>query len=138
MNTLDMTEILLEAYRLADQINNSPEVKRYLECKKRMEEDPEAQKMIKEFQIVKDRYEEAQRFGIFHPNYHEAKDAALSFQKKLRQCPAIRAYFEAEQKLDQLLHAVSLTIARSVSPSIKVPGNDPEPGVKKLRRGCGG
>ncbi|WP_232330819.1 MULTISPECIES: YlbF family regulator [Thermoactinomyces] len=137
MNTLDMTEILLAAYRLADQINNSQEVQHYLECKKRMEEDPEAQKMIREFQKLKDRYEEAQRFGIFHPNYHEAKEAALSYQKKLRQYPVVRDCFEAEERLDQLLHAVSLTIARSVSPSIKVPGNDPEPGVKKLRRACG-
>jgi hypothetical protein len=52
--------------------------------------------------------------------------------------PSIRAFLEAEEKLDQLLHAVSLTIARSVSESVKVPSNDPEPGVKKVRHACGG
>lgn len=50
MQSLDMTELLLEAYRLADQINDSKEVKRYLELKRKIAEDPTAQSLIKEFQ----------------------------------------------------------------------------------------
>lgn len=136
MGTLDMTEILLDAYQLADQINESEEVKTYLHCQKRVQEDPEAQTIIREFQKVKELFAEAQRFGRFHPNYHEAKEQAQSYQKKMRTHPVIGAYLEAEEKLDRLLHEVSLTIAHAVSESIKVPGNETEAGVKK-RRSCG-
>jgi len=137
METLDMSEILMDVYQLADEINRSEEVKAYLACKKKMQQDPEAQKLIREFQRVKELYKEAQRFGIFHPNYHEAKEKAEAFQKKLCTHPTICAYLEAEEKLDELLYHVSLTIARAVSPSVKVPANDLEPGVKKWRRPCG-
>ncbi|MFC7441320.1 YlbF family regulator [Laceyella putida] len=138
METLDMTELLLGAYKLADKINESEEVKRYLECQRRLQEDEEAQRIIKEFQQIKDRYEEAKRFGIFHPNYHEAKEAAFRYQKEMRNHATIRAFLKAEEELDSLLHEVSLMIAQAVSDSIKVPANDPEPGVKKARPQCGG
>ncbi|SEM71526.1 YlbF family regulator [Lihuaxuella thermophila] len=138
MDTLDMSEILLDAYHLADQINESEEVKNYLALKKKMQEDPEAQKMIREFQKIKEMYEEAKRFGIFHPNYHEAKEKAEVYQKKMSSHPVIGAFLEAEKKLDLLLYEVSSVIARSVSESIKVPANDPVPGAKRFQRSCGG
>lgn len=136
METLDMASILLEAYQLADKINESPEVKEYLRTKQRLNEDPEAQKLIREFHKVKDLYEEAQRFGIFHPNYHEAKEQAMVWQEKIRMHPTIHSFLKAEEQLDQLLHEVSLTIAHSVSDSVKVPANDPVLPLKK--KGCGG
>ncbi|SFI99006.1 Cell fate regulator YlbF, YheA/YmcA/DUF963 family (controls sporulation, competence, biofilm development) [Thermoflavimicrobium dichotomicum] len=126
-----MSEILMDAYHLADQINESEEVKNYLQLKKKLQENEEAQRLIKEFQRVKSLYEEAQRFGIFHPNYHEAKEKAERFQKKLRQHPLISAYLEAEEKLDQLLYEVSATIAHSISETIKVPSNQPRSIRKK-------
>lgn len=138
MGTLDMSEILLDAYHLADQINESEEVRNYLILQKRMQEDPEAQKMIREFQKIKELYEDAKRFGIFHPNYHEAKEKAEVYQKKMHSHPVIGAFLEAEKKLDLLLYEVSSVIARSVSESIKVPANDLNPGAKRAQRSCGG
>jgi cell fate (sporulation/competence/biofilm development) regulator YlbF (YheA/YmcA/DUF963 family) len=138
METLDMSEILQDAYRLADLIVESEEVRSYLRLKKQMEEDPDAQRLIREFQKMKELYEEAQRFGIFHPNYHEAKEKADAFRRELRSHPVIGAYLEAEEELDRLLHEVSLILARSVSDAIKVPANDPEPGVRRARKSCGG
>jgi cell fate (sporulation/competence/biofilm development) regulator YlbF (YheA/YmcA/DUF963 family) len=136
METLDMATILLEAYQLADKINESPEVEEYLRTKRRLSEDQEAQKLIREFHKVKDQFEEAQRFGIFHPNYHEAKEMAVQWQKKLRKHPTIRSYLVAEEQLDRLLHEVSRTIAHAVSESVKVPGNDPVFPIGT--KGCGG
>lgn len=138
METLDMAEILLGAYKLADKINDSEEVERYLECKRRLQEDQEAQQIIKDFQRVKERYEEAKRFGIFHPNYHEAKEEALRFQEKLQAHPTIQAFLKAEEELDTLLHDVSTLIAQAVSDTIKVPSNHRNPVVKAGRRPCGG
>lgn len=123
METLDMSKVLMAAYQLADDINDSEEVNEYLACKKKMDNDPEAQKLIREFQQVKELYHEAQRFGIFHPDYHKAKEKALAFQEKLRVHPTIGAFLQAEEKLDELLSQVSLTLAHAISPSIKVPTN---------------
>lgn len=127
-----MSEILLETYRLADQIKQSDEVQEYIKCKERMENDQEAQQLIRQFQKVKEQFEEAQRFGIYHPNYHEAKERIEAFQKQLKAHPVIGAYLEAEEKLDRLLYLISKTLAHSISPSIKVPSN-----FQTVRKGCG-
>jgi cell fate (sporulation/competence/biofilm development) regulator YlbF (YheA/YmcA/DUF963 family) len=134
VESLDMSEILIAAYQLADCINESEEVNNYLYYKKQLQEDQEAQKLIREFQDVKALFEEAQRFGIFHPNYHEAKEKAESFQKKLNHHPKIAAYLEAEEKLDQLLYDVSATIAHCISDTIKIPTNDPKLLGKRICR----
>lgn len=120
-----MSKILLAAYHLADQINESDEVENYLQYKQQVEHDQEAQQLINEFQKVKELFTEAQRFGIFHPNYHEAKEQAKVYEQKLRNHPLIGAYLQAEEQLDQLLYQISTTIAHAVSESIKIPSNQP-------------
>lgn len=136
MASLDMTEILQETYRLADQINESQEVTRYLQLKKQLREDAQAQALIREFQKKKERFEECQRFGHFHPDYHAAKEEAEAFQRRMWEHPLIAAYLEVEAELDQLLYQVSLTIAHAVSESIKVPKNDP-PDENPTAKRCG-
>ncbi|MFC4076918.1 YlbF family regulator [Salinithrix halophila] len=121
MNSLDMAELLSEAYNLADRITDSDEAKRYIHLKRELGEDEEAQRLIRQFQEKKERFEEAQRFGHFHPDYHAAKEAAEDFSSRLREHPLIREYLEVEEKLDRLLGEVSRTLARSVSEEIKVP-----------------
>lgn len=123
METIDMTEIVLEAYQLADQINQSSEVLRYLEYKKQLKEDPKAQSLIHQFLRKKELYEETKRFGIFHPNYHHAKEEAEEFLNQLTDYPLIKKYIEAEKELDQLLYQVSVLIAKSVSDEILIPSN---------------
>ncbi|PTX58296.1 cell fate (sporulation/competence/biofilm development) regulator YlbF (YheA/YmcA/DUF963 family) [Melghirimyces profundicolus] len=136
MNSIDMTELLLETYKLADRINESEEVKQYLKLKKEIQNDKEAQRLIREFQRKKEVFEDCQRFGHFHPDYHKAKDEAEAFLKELKKHPKIRAYLDLEERLDYLLSEVSRTIARSVSDSIKVPINDPRE-LRRRRKGCG-
>ncbi len=134
MASLDMTDILLDAYQLADAIKSSEEMVRYLEVKKRLEEDQEAQRLIRLFKEKKEKFEECQRFGHFHPDYHDAKKKAHAFQKEMIKYPVIREYLDAEQALDLLLAEVSRTIAYSVSKTIKVPVNQ-SPSL--IRRHCG-
>lgn len=125
--SLDMAEILLEAYQLADQINESEEVRRYLELKERLHADPDVRRLIREFQRKKEKFEECQRFGHFHPDYHAAKEEAEAFQEKMAQHPLISEFLKAEEQLDRLLNEVSRTIAHAVSESVRVPVNDPRP-----------
>ncbi|OYD09168.1 hypothetical protein CHM34_03790 [Paludifilum halophilum] len=131
-----MADLVLEAYNLADRINESAEVHRYLELKSELGQDEEAQKLIRRFQRKKEIFEDCQRFGHFHPDYHAAKEEAEAFLKHMKEHPKIREYLEIEEKLDDLLSEVSRTLARSVSDSIKVPINDPRE-LKKANKGCG-
>ncbi|MEK4511768.1 YlbF family regulator [Paenibacillus sp. FSL K6-2524] len=127
INTVDMAELLTSAYELGDMINNSTAVSSYLYWKRRVEEDIEVQKLVKKLSAKRELFEETERFGHFHPNYHEAKDKVAEVERELEQFEAVRNFKNAEKELDDILHQLSETIAHSVSDSIKVPSNDPNP-----------
>ncbi|WP_438446736.1 YlbF family regulator [Gorillibacterium sp. sgz5001074] len=137
---LDMSALLLGAYELGDMILASGEAADYLQWKKAMAEDPAAQELIRKLQKQKDLFEECQRFGHFHPEYHKAMDAVRAVQEELDGVESVRRFKEAEERLDDLLYEVSETIARSVSDSIKVPTNKllPESGGCSSGGSCSG
>ncbi|MEK3904128.1 MULTISPECIES: YlbF family regulator [unclassified Paenibacillus] len=132
LNTVDMAEVLTYAYELGDMINQSAEVSDYLYWKGQVDNHPEIQAMIKRLQSKKELFEETQRFGHFHPNYHSAKDEVEAVERELEQFEAVVRFKNAEKTLDDILHSMSEAIAFSVSDSIKVPSNDPSP-----KGGCG-
>ncbi|KIL41152.1 regulator [Gordoniibacillus kamchatkensis] len=132
VQTLDMAAILMQAYEVGDLINRSQEAADFLYWKQVMEQDPEAQRLIRELEKMKELFEETQRFGHYHPNYHEALDKVRAVERKLDGIPSVARYKEAEDRLDELLYSVSETIAKSVSESIKVPSNKLEP----IGHGC--
>jgi cell fate (sporulation/competence/biofilm development) regulator YlbF (YheA/YmcA/DUF963 family) len=125
--TLDMAAILMHAYDVGDLINRSQEAADYLYWKRIMEQDAEAQRFIRELAKTKELFEETQRFGHYHPNYHEALERVRAAEEKLAAVESVARFKEAEERLDDLLYAVSETLARSVSDSIKVPSNKLEP-----------
>lgn len=133
VNTVDMAELLTNAYELGDMINQSAAVSDYLYWKRRVEEDAEVQVLVKKLAAKKELFEETQRFGHFHPNYHEAMDKVTEVERELEQFEAVRRFKAAEKELDDLLHQMSETIAYAVSETIKVPSNDPNP----TDGGCG-
>ena len=91
----------------------------------------EAQALIREFAKAKERFAECERYGRFHPDYNEALDQVYAWERRLNEVECIRRFKAAEEALDRLLYEVSLTLARAVSDTIKVPDNDPNP------KGCG-
>ncbi|PZE22537.1 YlbF family regulator [Paenibacillus xerothermodurans] len=123
--TLDMSAILMRAYDLGDMIKLSAETADYLYWKQRKDNDPEAAALVKLLQKKKELFEECQRFGHFHPDYHAALEQVQNIQDKLDAVESVRQYKKAEQRLDDLLYNVSQLIAHSVSETIKVPSNDP-------------
>lgn len=127
INTVDMAELLTNAYELGDLINKSAAVSDYLYWKRRVEEDAEIQALVKKLAAKKELFEETQRFGHFHPNYHEAKDKVTEVELELERFEAVRRFKAAEKELDDILHQMSEIIAYAVSDSIKVPSNDPNP-----------
>ncbi|TDF98327.1 YlbF family regulator [Paenibacillus piri] len=134
--TLDMSAILMQAYSLGDMINDSVETADYLYWKKRKDEDPKVRELVLLFDKKKELFEECQRFGHFHPDYHAALDQVKAIQEQLDSLETVKHYKEAEQRLDQLLYSISQTIAQSVSDTIKVPGNELQAGGSCSSGGC--
>lgn len=130
--TLDMASLLLKAYELGDMIKVSTPVTNYLQLKTEVANDTEVLQLQYEFQKAKELFEECQRFGRFHPDYHAAKDKVKEVEAKLDGIPAVKQFKLQEQELDELLHEVATYIARSVSDTIKVPSNE-----KGAGGGCG-
>jgi cell fate (sporulation/competence/biofilm development) regulator YlbF (YheA/YmcA/DUF963 family) len=133
---IDMSAILLQAYELGDWINASAEVSEYLQSKHEMENDPEVKEIIRLFNIKKQLFEECERFGHFHPDYHSAMEQVQAIQQKMEQNAVWSRFNQAEHQLDDLLYTVSKTIAHSVSMTIKVPSNVMQPDNGCSSGGC--
>ncbi|GIP32925.1 YlbF family regulator [Paenibacillus sp. J2TS4] len=136
-DALDMSALLIQAYELGDSINSSVEMAEYLYWKERLAEDEDAQSLIRQFAKKKEKFEECERFGHFHPDYHAALEEVQALQEQMHENSVIRFYQQAESRLDELLFDVSELIAYSVSESIKVPSNSPVPVSGCGSGGCG-
>ncbi|MFD2612904.1 YlbF family regulator [Paenibacillus gansuensis] len=138
--TIDMSSLLMEAYQIGDLINASQEVRAYLQWKQAVDRSPAVREQVKAFEKKKELFEECQRFGRFHPEYHRAMEEMKEAQLELDAIEEVREFKLAEKALDDLLHEVSTTIAHAVSASVKVPSNDPLPkgGGCSTGGGCSG
>jgi len=119
------------AAELGEMIKRSACVREYLLRKEELRQDAAAQAVIREFVRAKEKFAECERFGRFHPDYREALDRVQALERKLNEVETIRKYKAAEEALGRLLYEVSLTLARAVSDTIKVPYDDAGPA------GCG-
>lgn len=120
---LDMSQIMLLAYDLGDMMKHSHEMFEYLKWKDKVRQNPEIQLVVQELNKEKERFEECERFGHYHPNYHEALNRVKEVESKLNEFEEVRQFKHWEDALDELLYEVSKTIAHSVSESVKVPSN---------------
>jgi cell fate (sporulation/competence/biofilm development) regulator YlbF (YheA/YmcA/DUF963 family) len=130
----DLTELLSRAYSLGDLIKRSAMAEEYAYWKKMVERDDDAKQTAHRLARAKEKFEECERFGRFHPDYNEALDRVYAVQAELDSLESVRRFKTAERELDELLHDISFTVARAVSESIKVP--DADPNAKS--GGCGG
>ncbi len=132
-NALDMATLLLRAYDLGDTVKASSEVAQYIYWKSQVDQHPEVKKLAMKLNQKKEIFEQCERFGHYHPEYHNALDKVKEVEAELEQIEAVARFKQAENTLDELLYTVSEIIAHSVSESIKVPSNNPLPHAK----GCG-
>lgn len=137
--TLDMSQLLLQAYDVGDMINSSVDMAEYMRWKRAVEQDTNVQRAVAAFAKAKQLFEECERFGHFHPDYHDGLEKVKQAQADLDSFEAVVRFKEAEERLDDLLYRVSETIARAVSETIKVPSNNPLPvGGGCSSGGCSG
>nr|WP_283163292.1 YlbF family regulator [Sporolactobacillus mangiferae] len=114
-----------DAEELASLIAESEVYTSYQESKKKAESDQRAQQLIKHFLQVRDKYDEVQRFGRYHPDFKQVMKEMMVCKRELDLYPLIAEYKKEEKRLNELLGEVSALLASSVSSSIKVPTGDP-------------
>lgn len=131
---MNQSEIINQTYRLAELILHSSLVENYTNTKEKMYADEEAIVSIISFQELKEKYEEVQRFGKYHPDYRDVQGQVREAKKKLEGIPLVVAFQKAEEELDEVLYQVSRMIADAVSSKIKVLSNNP---LQASGTGCG-
>ncbi|MBE4908849.1 YlbF family regulator [Bacillus luteolus] len=135
--TLERIEILEKAEELANMILHSDIADNYRECLYTLNTDPVAQKMISEFVVCKERYEEVQRFGKYHPNYKEISKEIRELKRAVDLNETIIAFKKAENNLQTVLDEISVQLGTAISEHIKVPSGNPFFDSMSCGGGCG-
>ncbi|MCO7174599.1 YlbF family regulator [Sporolactobacillus kofuensis] len=123
--TLENASLLDEADELASMVIQSEIYAEYMLSKQRFEQDKEAQRLVGIFLKVREKYDEVQRFGRYHPDYKPVIKEMMESKRELDTYPLIADYKKSEKRLSDLLGELSMVLAHSVSESIKVPTGDP-------------
>lgn len=135
--TMEETTLLDEADGLANMITNSETAEHYKACQYKLQHDEEAQALIHRFKKIKEKYEEVQRFGKYHPDFDNVTKEVRELKRQLDTNEVIAAFKKSEEELEKLLNELSQVIAYSVSPQIKVPTGNPFFDNMRCSGGCG-
>ncbi|PLR97732.1 YlbF family regulator [Bacillus sp. T33-2] len=136
--TMERVELLDTAGQLVQMILESETAEHYRQCLYRLQNSEESQRKIATFMSMKERYEEVQRFGKYHPDYREVMGAIRTVKREVDLDELVADFKKAENELQSLLDEISIIIGRSVSDNVKVPtGNPYFDSLSSCGGGCG-
>ncbi|WP_230499764.1 YlbF family regulator [Sutcliffiella rhizosphaerae] len=136
--TVEHVEIVEKAEQLAKMIWRSELAEDYHRCLYNLQNDDVAQELIRSFEKMKEKYEEVQRFGKYHPDYRKVTLETRELKRKLDLHDTIHAFKEAEDTIQKVLDEISVLIGKSVSENVKVPtGNPFFDSLSSCGGGCG-
>jgi cell fate (sporulation/competence/biofilm development) regulator YlbF (YheA/YmcA/DUF963 family) len=123
--TIERIELLEKAEELVQMVLDSDVAENYRRCLYRVKSSKETQAKVQAFVKMKERYEEVQRFGRYHPDYKEVMGQIRVLKREVDLDDAVAEFKKAENDLQGLLDEISVLIGRSVSDSVKVPTGNP-------------
>jgi cell fate (sporulation/competence/biofilm development) regulator YlbF (YheA/YmcA/DUF963 family) len=123
--TSERITLLEYADELAEMVLQSDIAEHYRFCLYKLQTNQETQNKIRLFVNLKDRYEEAQRFGKYHPDYKKVMMEIRVAKREMDLDDRVAEFKRAENDLQFLLDDISALIGRSVSENIKVPTGNP-------------
>ena len=119
--TSEWALILDEADVLSAMILSSEQAQNLRVAYQSVYENPALVEQIRAFSRLKEHYEDVQRFGKYHPDYHIIMKRIREEKRALDLNEAIAQLKLAENDYQDLLDEVSLLIGKSVSDAVKVP-----------------
>jgi cell fate (sporulation/competence/biofilm development) regulator YlbF (YheA/YmcA/DUF963 family) len=123
--TIESVLILENAEQIAEMIKQSEIAAYYTSCLDKLKKNKETQKKIRNFIQLKEKYEEVQRFGPYHPDYKKVMKDVREVKRIMDLDEHVAEFRKAENDLQGLLDEVSVIIGRAVSDQIKVPTGNP-------------
>lgn len=114
-----------QAEELAKMILQSDIVEKYQISLYKLRANKESRRKINAFVKIKDRYEEVQRFGKYHPDYKEVMGQIRDIKREMDLDDFVSEFKRSETDLQNLLDEVSVIIGKSVSVHVKVPTGNP-------------
>jgi cell fate (sporulation/competence/biofilm development) regulator YlbF (YheA/YmcA/DUF963 family) len=137
--TTERIILLDEAEELAKMILQSDIANAYQISLYKLRSNKESQRKINSFIRVKERYEEVQRFGKYHPDYKLVMGQIRDIKREMDLDDQVAEFKRAENDLQQLLDEVSMIVGKSVSIHVKVPTGNPffDSGSGCSTGGCG-
>ncbi|WP_040929254.1 YlbF family regulator [Nosocomiicoccus massiliensis] len=118
-------EILDHLDHINDMVKSSEEFKTYIYYKHKLEQDNDTQMLIKQFNRLKEDFEEVERFGRYHPDYKEKRKEIRLFKKKVDMDENVIEFRRAEYVLQSLLDEILYIIGKSVSDHANVVSTNP-------------
>ena len=131
--TTEVVDLIDGSEYIGQMILKSDVMFNYIEAKNTLANDTESQSLITAFHDEKEKYEEVQRFGRYHPDYSDVMKTIRTTKREMDMNEKVAAFKIAERNLQALLDEVSERIAYSVSEQVKVPRE----GALLTDSGCG-
>jgi cell fate (sporulation/competence/biofilm development) regulator YlbF (YheA/YmcA/DUF963 family) len=123
--TIERIQLLDHSEELAKMILQSDIVEQYQISLYKVRVNKDSQRKINDFIRVKDRYEEVQRFGKYHPDYKLVMGQIRDVKREMDLDDLVAEFKRSENDLQHLLDEVSMIVGKSVSVNVKVPTGNP-------------
>lgn len=121
----DWVFILDATDELSAMILSSKQAQALREAKIVVYSNEELCSQIREFNKMKEHYEDVQRFGKYHPDYNSIMKKIREQKRSIDLNDAVANLKLAENDFQDLLDQVSLIVGKSVSEAVKVPVSNP-------------
>lgn len=119
--TLEYVDILDRSEALGEMILRSDVMAAYYNARIALNQNEESQRLIRAFADIKVQYEDVQRFGSYHPDYHEIMKNVRRVKREMDMNHEVAMFKVAERNIQRLLDEVCDYIASHVSVQIKAP-----------------
>ena len=129
--------IIESAEELTKMLLSSEIVNDYRKAHEDVYSDTGLVKAIQEFTEMKERYEEVQRFGKYHPDYNIVMKSIRIQKRELDLNERVAELRIAENEVQYLLDEIGSILARSVSDAVKVPAGSAFFTDSSCGSGCG-
>ena len=123
--TSDWVLVLDEVEQLNKMILSSEPLKALQKAHDAVYSDAELVSKIQAFNKTKELYEDVQRFGKYHPDYQDVMKTIRAQKRELDLDERIATLKLAENDYQDLLDEISVIIAHTISPAVKVPVSNP-------------
>ncbi|MFC7061322.1 YlbF family regulator [Halobacillus seohaensis] len=121
--TMEIVDLIDRSEAIGEMVKESDVMVHYYKMKQELDIDEEAQALVRNFNNIKDQYEDVQRFGRYHPDYNNIMKKVRTVKREMDMHEKVVQFKKAEREVQRLLDEISQSVAFSVSEQIKVPRN---------------